>query len=144
MVVFYLCKRFSNDGDNNAHLSACVGIDSCLPPCEFQGRQDGQRTSLPRSWPCDGYLNMIFSSHTSNVCEKDQELAILKQVSVSRGSFLKCTQLSGGRRGCTVSAYLVPQEARSLQSKAQGSLSKPHLFLVTFVMFLTMHYFQAM
>lgn len=136
-----LCERFSNDGGDNARLSTCVGVDSRLPPREFQGSQDGQRTSLPWSWPCEDCLNMVFSSHTSNVCEKDQELAILKQVSVSRGSFLQCTQLWGGRWGCTVSAYLVPQEARSLQSKAQGSLSKPHLFLATFVMFLTMHYF---
>lgn len=63
MAVFDLYKRFSNDDDDNAHLSARVGADSCLPPCEFQGRQDGQRTSLPRSWPCEGCLKMVFSSH---------------------------------------------------------------------------------
>lgn len=79
MVVFDLCKRFSND-DDDARLNACVEADSCLPPFEFQVRQDGQRTSLPRSWPCEGCLKMVFSSHRTNVCEKDQELAILKQV----------------------------------------------------------------
>lgn len=78
-MVFDLYKRFSND-DDDARLSACVGADSRLPPCEFQGRQDGQRTSLPQSWPCEGCLKMVFSSHRTNVCEKDQELAILKQV----------------------------------------------------------------
>lgn len=57
MAVFDLYKRFSNDDDDDAHLSARVGADSRLPPCEFQGRQDG------RSWPCEGCLKMVFSSH---------------------------------------------------------------------------------
>lgn len=37
MAVFDLYKRFSNDDDDDAHLSARVGADSRLPPCEFQG-----------------------------------------------------------------------------------------------------------